>query len=82
MNILKKLKLVLLLTGAMFSSYAVYAIKETEEKKPASRVKSPSKVQKVSSSKPIGPDKARFLMVHKFPLKEYLIEIPAGKKPV
>lgn len=67
MNILKKLKLVLLLTGAMFSSYAVYAIKETEEKKPVSRVKSPPEVQKVSSSKPIGPARATFLRAHKFP---------------
>ena len=64
---LKKLKLILLLIGAMLSSHAVYAIKETEEKKPVSRVKSPSEVQKVSSSKPIGPIRAAFLRAHKFP---------------
>jgi hypothetical protein len=82
MNILKKLKLVLLIIGAIFSSYAVYAIEEMEEKKPVEGAKLSSENQKVPSSKLIGQDKARFLMVHKFPLKEYLIEIPAGKKPV
>lgn len=67
MNMSKKLKLVLLLVGAMLSSYAVYAIKETEEKKPVSRAKPPSEDQKVPSSKPIGKEKAALLRAHKFP---------------
>ncbi|MBY0272171.1 MAG: hypothetical protein K2X02_01975 [Alphaproteobacteria bacterium] len=71
MNILKKLKLVLLMIGAMLSSYAVYAIEETEEKKPVSGVKPSSKDQKVPSSKPIGPAKAALLKAHKFPTTSF-----------
>ncbi|MBX9621781.1 MAG: hypothetical protein K2X28_07155 [Alphaproteobacteria bacterium] len=67
MNILKKLKLVLLIIGAMLSSYDVYAMEKTEEKKPVSGAKLSSGGQIVPSSKPIGFDKARLLIVHKFP---------------
>lgn len=64
---LKKLKLVLLILGAMLSSYAVYAMEETEEKKPVSRAKPTSEDQKVPSSNRIGPAKAVLLRAHKFP---------------
>lgn len=67
MSMLKKLKLILLMIGAMLSSYAVYAIEETEEKKPVSEAKPSSKGQKVPSSKPIGSAKAALLKAHKFP---------------
>lgn len=72
MNMLKKLKLVLLVIGTMLSSYAVYAIDEMEEKKPVSVARISSEGQKVPSSKLIGPVRAALLRAHKFPTEEDL----------
>ena len=69
MDMLKKIKLALLASGVMLSSYAAHAVEEEGEKKSVQPIKPFSETQKTvfSGARSIGSNKARLLRMHKFP---------------
>ena len=70
MNMLKKIKLALLASGVMLSSFGAYAVKEELEKKSVQSARPSSETQKIvtSGTKVLGKEKANLLRQHKFPI--------------